>query len=85
MKTARVETDKFYHAIVHDLENKVLLDDGTNQNLKDCITEMNAIITDFKNKLAQEYAHKNKDKEPPKDKIIEVEKIDENKYKITNK
>ena len=54
MKTARVETDKFYRAITVHLDNRVLtgdVDDSTNEFL----TELNAIVRRFKNILAQQF------------------------------
>ena len=61
MKTARVETDKYYRAIIADLENKILLGFQHNNKLfPDFIAELNAIIKRFKNILAQEFGRKNK-------------------------
>jgi hypothetical protein len=60
MKTARLETDKYYRAIVAHLENKVLLDvNHNNAKLKECVTELNAIIGRYKSILAQEFGRKN--------------------------
>ena len=57
MKTARVETDKFYRAITAHWENQVLT--GANdQVMDDFLTELNAIIKRFKNILAQQFGKK---------------------------
>ena len=57
MKTARVETDKYYRAITAHLENQVLT--GANDQLTDdFLTELNAIIKRFKNILAQQFGKK---------------------------
>ena len=53
MKTARVETDKYYRAIVANIENQVLIDD-VSPALHDFIIELNAMIKRFKNTMAHE-------------------------------
>jgi argininosuccinate lyase len=58
MKTARVETDKYYRAMVAHIENLVLADkiksdDGFN-------VQLNEVILHFKTILAQEFGRKNK-------------------------
>ena len=59
MQTARVETDKYYRAILADLNNKLLI--GNNdQVFNDFIIELNAIIKRYKDILAQEFGRKNK-------------------------
>ena len=57
MKTARVETDKFYRAIVENVNHQVLLGEVT-PKLQHFITELNGIVTRFKSKLAQEAGRK---------------------------
>jgi len=59
MKTARLETDKYYRAMLAQLENQVLMKKD-NQQLKECISEWNAIVKRFKDILAQEFGRKNK-------------------------
>jgi hypothetical protein len=51
MKTVRVETDKYYHAIVSQIENQILAGTVINESF---IREMNAVIERFKHILAQE-------------------------------
>ena len=53
MKTTRVETDRYYRAIVLHVENSVLT--GKTNPADAFIVELNAIITRFKNILAQEF------------------------------
>ena len=59
MKTARVETDRYYRAIVATMEQQVLLATVT-QEQQHFITELNAIVTHFKNILAHEMGRKKK-------------------------
>ena len=51
MRTARVETDKFYHAIVSQIENYSLAGIAIDQNF---VRELNAVVERFKHILAQE-------------------------------
>ncbi|MDR1155630.1 MAG: DUF6261 family protein, partial [Bacteroidales bacterium] len=51
MKTARVETDKYYHAMVSQIENQILAGTVINESF---IKEMNAVVERFKHILAQE-------------------------------
>jgi hypothetical protein len=51
MRTARVETDKYYHAIISQVENQRLAGVEINENF---IREWNAVIERFKHILAQE-------------------------------
>jgi len=62
MKTARVETDKFYRAIVSSVEAEVLIGNRT-ETLTHFITELNAIIHRFKSIMAQEEGKKKGDEE----------------------
>ena len=66
MKTARVETDKFYRAIVSSVEAEVLLGNVT-ETLTHFITELNAIIHRFKSIMAQEQGKKKGNDEEPTD------------------
>lgn len=59
MRTARAETDKYYHAIVSQIENSILAGIAVDE---DFIREWNVIIERFKRILAQETAgRKSKD------------------------
>ena len=60
MKTARVETDRYYRAIVAAVENQALMD-ALSPALGNFIIELNAIISRFKSILAQELGRKNSD------------------------
>jgi len=60
MKTARVETDRFYRAIVSAVEAEVLLK-TENTTLTHFITELNAIIHRFKSIMAHEHGNKKPD------------------------
>jgi hypothetical protein len=51
MRAVRVETDKYYHAIISQIENQCLADIEINENF---IKELNAVIERFKRILAQE-------------------------------
>jgi hypothetical protein len=51
MKTARVETDKYYHAMVSQIENQILAGTVINESF---IKEMNTVVERFKHILAQE-------------------------------
>jgi hypothetical protein len=55
MREARIETDKYYHAIVNHVENQWLTGDRANEA---CIKEWNAVIERFKHILAQETAER---------------------------
>jgi hypothetical protein len=55
MKTARVETDKYYHAIVAQIENQALGGIAVNEAF---VKELNAIIERFKRILTQETAER---------------------------
>lgn len=57
MQNARVETDKYYHAIVNQIENQWLVGDHSNEA---CIKEWNAVIEKYKHILAQEIAERKK-------------------------
>jgi len=59
MRTARMETDKFYHAIVENVNHQVLLGEIT-PKLQHFITELNGIVTRFKGILAQKQSKKKK-------------------------
>jgi len=59
MRTARVDTDKFYRAIVASVENEVLLGNAS-ETLTHFITELNAIIHRFKTIMAHEHSSKKK-------------------------
>ena len=57
MRTARVETDKFYRAITADLDNQELT--GRNDEaFNETLIELNAIVKRFKNILAQQFGKK---------------------------
>ena len=57
MKTARVETDKYFRAIATHLDNQVLT--GNSDSVTDdFIFELNAIVKRFKNILAQQFGKK---------------------------
>ena len=60
MKPARVETDKYYHAIVSQIENQALGGIVVNEAF---VKELNAIIERFKRILAQETGERNSKKE----------------------
>jgi len=66
MKTARLETDKFYRAIVSNVESEVLLS-NVNETLTHFITELNAIIHRFKSIMAQEQGKKKGNDDEPTD------------------
>jgi ABC-type transporter Mla subunit MlaD len=51
MRAVRVETDKYYHAIISQIENQCLAGIEINENF---IRELNAVIERFKRILAQE-------------------------------
>ncbi|MDR1339929.1 MAG: DUF6261 family protein [Prevotellaceae bacterium] len=51
MKAMRVETDKYWHAMVSQIENQILAGTVINENF---IRELNAVIERFKHILAQE-------------------------------
>jgi hypothetical protein len=51
MRAMRVETDKYYHAIVSQIENQILAGTVINESF---IRELNAVIERFKRILAQE-------------------------------
>jgi hypothetical protein len=55
MTTARKETDKYYHAIVNQLENQLL---AGNHIADALIGEMNAVFERFKRILAQEISER---------------------------
>ena len=82
MKTTRVEVDKYYRLIVKQLECKLAV--GNNSTaFNEFIIELNAIIKRFKNILAQEFGRKNANANPsPKGKIVEIEKLEDGKFKI---
>ena len=56
MKTARRETDKYYRAIVAELENQLMIGKMNADN--GFIIELNAIVSRFKGILAQEFGRK---------------------------
>ena len=57
MKTARVETDKYYRAITAHLDNQALT--GRNDaDRNEFLMELNAIVKRFKNILAQQFGKK---------------------------
>ena len=56
MKTTRVETDRYYRAIVAELENLATI--GKMKPENPFIIELNAIISRFKSILAQEFGRK---------------------------
>ena len=58
MKTARVETDKYYRAIVSSVENIVLIGGTLPADLQHFITELNAIVAHYKHIVAQEQGRK---------------------------
>jgi hypothetical protein len=60
MKTARAEVDKFYHAIVNQLEILMMTGDSSIENF---IRELNAVIERFRNILAQERGERKGSKE----------------------
>jgi len=86
MKDTRVETDKYYRAIIADLENKLLLS-NTTPEFDNFITELNAIIKRFKDILAQEFgrrnALKNETVPPPATRTVTVEKIEDGKFQVS--
>ena len=57
MKTARLETDKYYRAITVHIDN-LALTANDDENLNHIITELNAIVKRFKNILAQQFGKK---------------------------
>ncbi|MDR3246287.1 MAG: DUF6261 family protein [Prevotellaceae bacterium] len=57
MKTARVEVDKFYHAILNQVKNTVLAG-VTTPDIDNFIKELNAVIGRFKHILLQEKGEK---------------------------
>ena len=57
MKTARVETDKYYRAITAHVDN-LLLTANNDPAMNDIATELNAIIRRFKSILAQQFGKK---------------------------
>jgi len=59
MRTARTETDKFYRAIVAQLNNAVLTN-ANDANMNEFLTELNAVIKRYKDILAQQFGKKNK-------------------------
>jgi len=59
MKTTRVETDRYYRAIVATVENEMLLGNET-PDLTHFITELNAILHRYKSQLAHEQSSKKK-------------------------
>jgi hypothetical protein len=60
MKTTRAEVDKYYHAIVNQIENQLITGNTVVEIL---IREMNAVIERFKSILAQEQGRKKKNEE----------------------
>ena len=80
MKTTRIETDKYYRAMVSHLEYQ-MMSGGGDPVFNECITKWEAVVKHYKDILAAEFGRKNA--APPKSKIIEVEKLEENKFKIT--
>ena len=56
MKTARVETDRYYRAIVAGLENRMMTGEISSDNA--FIIEWNAIVSRFKSILAQEFGRR---------------------------
>ena len=59
MKTARLETDKYYRAIITAIENTALIRALTAHE-QHFVTELNAIVAHFKNIMAQEAGRKKK-------------------------
>ena len=59
MKTARVETDKFYRAITADLHYQTLIG-NSDAALAELTGELNAIVKRYKDILAQQFGKKNK-------------------------
>jgi len=57
MKTARIETDRYYRAIMAHIDN-LALTAKNDPALNDIVTEINAIIRRFKNILAQQFGKK---------------------------
>ena len=57
MSTARLETDRYYRAIVASVENEVLLQ-NVSTPLNHFITELNAVVHRFKSILAHEQSKK---------------------------
>jgi len=60
MRTARLETDKYYRAIVANIENEALIGD-VSPKLQNFITELNAAIKRYKNRMAQKQGRKKVD------------------------
>ena len=60
MKTSRVQTDRYYRAIVASVENEALLG-NVPATLAHFITELNAIVHRYKGILAHEQSSKKKD------------------------
>ena len=56
MKTARLETDRYYRAIVAEIENQLITGKMNPDN--GFIIELNAIVSRFKSILAQEFGRK---------------------------
>ena len=57
MKTARVETDKFYRGMIMFFESRLLAGD-LNPAFNAFITELNAVVKRFKDLLAQEFGRR---------------------------
>ena len=81
MKNTRVETDRYYRFIVAELEKQLMLGNTTSEFTK-LTADINSAVKRHKDILAAEFGRRNTP--PAKEKTIEVERVDENKYKVTS-
>ena len=58
MKTARVETDKYYKALTSHFDNLVTIEENTPLT-DEFVTELNILIKEYKDILAQEFGRRN--------------------------
>jgi len=70
MKNTRVETDKYYRALVAALENYILIGNNTPEFNK-FVADLNNIIKRFKDLMAQEFGRKNAKAKKP-DPVIDI-------------
>jgi archaellum component FlaC len=60
MKTARMQTDRYYRAIVAEVNNRILIAETENENFIAFVNEINENIRKFKMILAQDLGRKKK-------------------------
>ena len=83
MSTARLKTDKYYRVIVTHFDN-ILTMEESDAVMDEFLTKLNVLIKEYKEILAQEFGRKNTNANPsPKETVVEVEKLEEGKFKIT--